>query len=84
MKLESAVVRLKGAGENIQNGISFWQDESSNAEKIMSRMTELKGLSQMFLRTVQIMITTTVSLNLQVQLFEMSKLTFNGYVCKLC
>ena len=65
MKLESAVVRLKGAEKNIQNGISFLEVQDgvlSNAGKIMSRMIELKGLSQDVLKTVLIMIITTESL----------------------
>ena len=47
MKLESAVVRLKGAEKNIQNGISFLEVRTGLGERwIMSRMIELKGLSQ--------------------------------------
>jgi flagellin len=82
MKLESAVVRLKGAEKNIQNGISFLEVQDgvmANAGKIMSRMIELKGLSQDVLKNSSDNDNYNREFrNLQVQLYEMSHLTFNG------
>jgi len=82
MKLESAVVRLKGAEKNIQNGISFLEVQDgvmANTGKIMSRMIELKGLSQDVLKNSSDNDNYNREFrNLQVQLYEMSHLTFNG------
>jgi flagellin len=82
MKLESAVVRLKGAEKNIQNGISFLEVQDgvlANASKIMNRMIELKGLSQDVLKNSSDNDNYNREFrNLQVQLYEMSQLTFNG------
>ena len=82
MKLESAVVRLKGAEKNIQNGISFLEVQDgvlANASKIMNRMIELKGLSQDVLKNTSDNDNYNREFrNLQVQLYEMSNLTFNG------
>jgi len=82
MKLESAVVRLKGAEKNIQNGISFLEVQDgvlANASKVMNRMIELKGLSQDVLKNSSDNDNYNREFrNLQVQLFEMGNLTFNG------
>ena len=82
MKLESAVVRLKGAEKNIQNGISSLEVQDgvlANTGKIMSRMIELKGLSQDVLKNSSDNDNYNREFrNLQVQLYEMSHLTFNG------
>ena len=82
MKLESAVVRLQGAEKNIQNGISFLEVQDgvlANASKIMNRMVELKGLSQDVLKNSSDNDNYNREFkNLQVQLFEMGNLTFNG------
>ena len=82
MKLESAVVRLKGAEKNIQNGISFLEVQDgvlANASKVMNRMIELKGLSQDVLKNSSDNDNYNREFrNLQVQLYEMSHLTFNG------
>ena len=82
MKLESAVVRLQGAEKNIQNGISFLEVQDgvlANASKVMSRMIELKGLSQDVLKNSSDNDNYNREFrNLQVQLFEMGNLTFNG------
>ena len=82
MKLESAVVRLKGANKNIQNGISFLEVQDgvlANASKIMNRMIELKGLSQDVLKNSSDNDNYNREFrNLQVQLYEMSHITFNG------
>ncbi|MDA8824249.1 flagellin [Opitutales bacterium] len=82
MKLESAVVRLQGAEKNIQNGISFLEVQDgvlANASKVMNRMIELKGLSQDVLKNSSDNDNYNREFrNLQVQLFEMGNLTFNG------
>ena len=82
MKLESAIVRLKGAEKNIQNGMSFLEVQDgvlANASKIMNRMIELKGLSQDVLKNSSDNDNYNREFrNLQVQLYEMSHLTFNG------
>ena len=82
MKLESAVTRLQGAEKNIQNGMSFLEVQDgvlANASKIMSRMIELKGLSQDVLKNSSDNDNYNREFkNLQVQLFEMGNLTFNG------
>jgi flagellin len=82
MKLESAVVRLQGAEKNIQNGISFLEVQDgvlANASKVMNRMIELKGLSQDVLKNSSDNDNYNREFrNLQVQLYEMSHLTFNG------
>ena len=82
MKLESAIVRLKGAEKNIQNGMSFLEVQDgvlANASKIMNRMIELKGLSQDVLKNSSDNDNYNREFrNLQVQLYEMSQLTFNG------
>ena len=82
MKLESAVTRLKGAEKNIQNGISFLEVQDgvlANASKIMNRMIELKGLSQDVLKNSSDNDNYNREFrNLQVQLYEMSHITFNG------
>ena len=82
MKLESAVTRLKGANKNIQNGISFLEVQDgvlANASKIMNRMIELKGLSQDVLKNSSDNDNYNREFrNLQVQLYEMSHITFNG------
>ena len=82
MKLESAIVRLQGAEKNIQNGISFLEVQDgvlANASKVMNRMIELKGLSQDVLKNSSDNDNYNREFrNLQVQLFEMGNLTFNG------
>ena len=82
MKLESAVTRLKGANKNIQNGISFLEVQDgvlASASKIMNRMIELKGLSQDVLKNSSDNDNYNREFrNLQVQLFEMGNITFNG------
>jgi flagellin len=82
MKLQSAVVRLQGAEKNMQNGISFLEVQDgvlANASKIMNRMIELKGLSQDVLKNSSDNDNYNREFrNLQVQMYEMSNLTFNG------
>lgn len=48
MKLNSSIIRLRGALNNVQNAISFLEVQDGTLEtagKIIDRMTELKGLS---------------------------------------
>ena len=82
MKLESMVTRLNGAEKNIQNAVSFLEVQDgvlSSAGKIVSRMIELKGLSQDVLKNSSDNDNYNREFrNLQVQLYEMSNLTFNG------
>ena len=82
MKLESMVTRLNGAERNIQNGVSFLEVQDgvlSSAGKVLSRMIELKGLSQDVLKNSSDNDNYNREFkNLQVQLFDMSNLTFNG------
>jgi flagellin len=82
MKLESMVTRLSGAEKNIQNAISFLEVQDgvlANAGKIVSRMIELKGLSQDVLKNSSDNDNYNREFrNLQVQLYDMSNLTFNG------
>ena len=83
MKLESAVVRLKGAEKNIQNGIFLEVQDGvlANASKIMNRMIELKGESDVLKNSSDNDNYNREFRNLQVQLYEMSHLTFNGVTC---
>ena len=82
MKLESMVTRLSGAEKNIQNAISFLEVQDgvlANAGKIVNRMIELKGLSQDVLKNSSDNDNYNREFrNLQVQLYDMSNLTFNG------
>ena len=82
MKLESMVTRLDGAEKNIQNAVSFLEVQDgvlASSGKIVSRMIELKGLSQDVLKNSSDNDNYNREFrNLQVQLYEMSHLTFNG------
>ena len=82
MKLESTITRLKGAEKNIRNAISYLEVQDgvlSNVGKVMNRMIELKGLSQDVLKNSSDNDNYNREFKqLQVQLFEMSHLTFNG------
>ena len=82
MKLESTITRLKGAEKNIRNAISYLEVQDgvlSNVGKVMNRMIELKGLSQDVLKNTSDNDNYNREFKqLQVQLFEMSHLTFNG------
>jgi flagellin len=83
MKLEASINRLGGAQNNIRNGISFLEVQDgllAFAGRILDRMSELKGLSSQDPMKSSL---DQASYNdefkdLQVQLFEMSKQTFNG------
>ena len=83
MKLESQVMRSSAAMQNILNAISLLEVQDgvlSNAGKIVDRMSELKGLaSQDPMKSAQ----DRASYNnefkdLQVQLYDISQMKFNG------
>jgi flagellin len=83
MKLSSAINRLSGAHNNIQNALSFLEVQDGMLDtvgKIIDRMSELKGLSsQDPMKSTQ----DRASYNnefkdLQMQLYDISQQTFNG------
>ena len=83
MKLQAAINRLSGAQNNIKNAISFLEVQDGlmdSVGKIVDRMSELKGLaSQDPMKSDQ----DRASYNnefkdLQVQLFDISQMKFNG------
>jgi len=83
MKLSSAINRLSGAQNNIQNALSFLEVQDGMLDtvgKIIDRMSELKGLSsQDPMKSEQ----DRASYNnefkdLQMQLYDISQQTFNG------
>jgi flagellin len=83
MKLSSSINRLSGAQNNIQNAISFLEVQDGMLDsvgKIIDRMSELKGLaSQDPMKSAQ----DRASYNnefkdLQVQLYDISTMKFNG------
>ena len=83
MKLSSAINRLSGAQNNIQNALSFLEVQDGMLDtvgKIIDRMSELKGLSsQDPMKSAQ----DRASYNnefkdLQMQLYDISQQTFNG------
>ena len=83
MKLQASINRLGGAQNNIRNGISFLEVQDgllAFAGRIVDRMSELKGLSSQDPMKASL---DQASYNdefkdLQIQLYEMSKQTFNG------
>ena len=83
MKLNASVQRLKGAKNNVQNGISFVEVQDGILEtvgRIVTRMAELKGMAtQDPMKSTQ----DRASYNnefkdLQVQLYNISQQAFNG------
>jgi len=83
MKLSSSINRLAGAQNNVQNAISFLEVQDGMLDsvgKIIDRMSELKGLaSQDPMKSEQ----DRASYNnefkdLQVQLYDISQMEFNG------
>ena len=83
MKLSAAINRISGAQSNIQNAISFMEVQDGMLDtvgKIVDRMSELKGLSsQDPMKSEQ----DRASYNnefkdLQAQLYDISKMKFNG------
>jgi len=83
MKLNAAVNRLSGAKNNVQNGISFVEIQDGVLEtvgRIVGRMAELKGMAtQDPLKSSQdVESYNNEFADLQKQLFDISKTTFNG------
>ena len=82
MKLESSIVRLKGAQKNVQNATSFLEVQDgvlASAGKILNRMIELKGLSQDVMKNDSDVANYNREFqDLQVQLFDMTAVKFNG------
>ncbi|MDB3957458.1 flagellin [Opitutales bacterium] len=83
MKLQAAINRLSGAQNNVKNAISFLEVQDGLLDavgKIVDRMSELKGLAtQDPMKSEQ----DRASYNnefkdLQVQLFDISQMKFNG------
>ena len=82
MKLNASINRLKGVNNNIQNAVSFLEVQDGvmeGAASILSRMGELKALSQDVLKNSSDIANYNAEFkNLQVQLYQMSEETFNG------
>ena len=83
MKLNASVQRLKGAKNNVQNGISFVEVQDGILEtvgRIVSRMAELKGMAtQDPMKSSQdIESYNNEFVDLQKQLRDINKSTFNG------
>ena len=82
MKLESSITRLAGAHTNVQNGISFLEVQDGvleSAGKVVNRMIELKGLSQDVMKNDSDVANYNREFqDLQVQLFDMTAVKFNG------
>lgn len=83
MKLQAAINRLSGAQNNIKNAISFLEVQDGlmdSVGKIVDRMSELKGLaSQDPMKSEQDRASYDNEFkDLQVQLFDISQMKFNG------
>jgi len=82
MKLESSIARLSGAQANVQNAISFLEVQDGvleSAGKVVSRMIELKGLSQDVMKNSSDVANYNREFqDLQVQLYDMTSVKFNG------
>ena len=81
MKLESQVMRSGAAMQNILNAISLLEVQDgvlSNAGKIVDRMSELKALHDVMKNETDRESYNKEFRDLQVQLFEMSQIKFNG------
>jgi len=82
MKLESKVMRSAAAMQNILNGISYLEVQDgvlSNAGEIVDRMAELKSLYHDVMKNDSDRESYNKEFrDLQVQLFEMSQMKFNG------
>ena len=82
MKLNASINRLKGVNNNIQNAVSFLEVQDGvmqGAAGILSRMGELKALSQDVLKNDSDIANYNAEFkNLQVQLYQISQETFNG------
>ena len=82
MKLNASINRLRGVNNNIQNAVSFLEVQDGvmqGAAGILSRMGELKALSQDVLKNSSDIANYNAEFkNLQVQLYQISQETFNG------
>jgi flagellin len=82
MKLNASISRMKGVNNNIQNAVSFLEVQDGvleGAASILSRMGELKALSQDVLKNSSDIANYNAEFkNLQVQLYQMSQEAFNG------
>jgi flagellin len=82
MKLNAQISRMQGVSNNIQNAISYLDVQDGvmqGSASIVSRMAELKALSQDVLKnSSDIANYNTEFKNLQVQLYQISQETFNG------
>ena len=82
MKLNAQISRMQGVANNIQNAISYLDVQDGvmqGAASIVTRMAELKALSQDVLKnSSDIANYNTEFKNLQVQLYQISQETFNG------
>ena len=82
MKLNASINRMQGVSNNIQNATSYLDVQDGilqGAAGIVSRMAELKSLSQDVLKNdSDIANYNTEFKNLQVQLYQISQDTFNG------
>jgi flagellin len=83
MKLNASVQRMKGAKNNVQNGISFAEVQDgmlATIGKIVSRMAELKGMAtQDPMKSSQdVESYNNEFVDLQKQLRDINKSTFNG------
>ena len=82
MKLNAQISRMQGVSNNIQNAVSYLDVQDGvlqGAAGIVSRMAELKSLSQDVLKNdSDIANYNTEFKNLQVQLYQISQETFNG------
>ena len=82
MKLESSITRLAGAHANVQNAISFLEVQDGvleSAGKVVSRMIELKGLSQDVMKNSSDVANYNREFqDLQAQLYDMTAVKFNG------
>ena len=82
MKLNAQISRMQGVSNNIQNAVSYLDVQDGvmqGAASIVTRMAELKALSQDVLKnSSDIENYNSEFRTLQVQLFQMSASTFNG------
>lgn len=83
MKLSSSINRLSGAMSNVQNGISFLEVQDGILDtvgKIIDRMSELKGLASQDPMKNDLDRNTYNNefKDLQMQLYDISQMTFNG------
>jgi len=83
MKLEAAINRIKGAVNNVNNGISFLEVQDGMLETVglvLDRMSELKGLaSQDPMKSAQDRASYDNEFkDLQMQLYDISQMKFNS------